>query len=90
MFHTCTAGAYPTHILHIYDCMGNTCVADTCVICKLYTCYTPNFTYGKDFYVLATYILKRRSGMAGPITWFNPHKPGPQSRASVVLCVHFQ
>ncbi len=28
-----------------------------------------------------TYILNRGCGMVGPIIWFNPPKPGPQSSA---------
>ncbi len=40
-----------------------------------------NCTSGKDVYILATDTLNRGNGMVGPITWFNPPKPGPQSRA---------
>ncbi len=32
-----------------------------------------------DVYILATDTLNRGSGMIGPITWFNPPKPGLQS-----------
>ncbi len=41
----------------------------------------PNCTSGKDVYILATDTLNRGNGTVGPITWFNPPKPGPQSRA---------
>ncbi len=40
-----------------------------------------NCTSGKDVNILATDTIDRGSGMFGPITWFNPPKPGPQSRA---------
>ncbi len=41
----------------------------------------PNFTSGKDVYILATDTLNRWSRTVGPITWFNPPKHGLQSRA---------
>ncbi len=41
----------------------------------------PYCTSGKDVYILTTDTLNRGSGMVGLITWFNPPKPGPQSRA---------
>ncbi len=41
----------------------------------------PNCTFGKDVYILAKDILNRGSGTVGPIAWFNPPKPGLQSRA---------
>ncbi len=41
----------------------------------------PICTSGKDVYILGTDTLNRGSGMVGPISWFNPPKPCPQSRA---------
>ncbi len=38
-------------------------------------------TSGKDVDILGIDTLSRGSGMVGPITWFNPHKPGPLSSA---------
>ncbi len=36
---------------------------------------------GKDVYILVTDNLDRGSGTVGPITWFNPPRPGPQPTA---------
>ncbi len=41
----------------------------------------PNCTSGKDVHILATDTLNRGSGTVGPIAWFDPPQPGPQSRA---------
>ncbi len=38
-------------------------------------------TSGKDVDMPATYTLNRGSVTVGLITWFNPSKPGLQSRA---------
>ncbi len=60
---------------------------DTCIkpILFLNIMLIPNCTSGKDVYILATdtpaYTLNRGSVTVGPITWFNPPKPGLQSRA---------
>ncbi len=40
----------------------------------------PNCMSGKDVDILATDTLNRGSGIVGPITWFNPPKPGLQSK----------
>ncbi len=41
----------------------------------------PNCTSGKDVYMLPQIPLTEGVGQLGPLTWFNPPKPGPQSRA---------
>ncbi len=38
----------------------------------------PNYASSKD---VDTDTLNRGSGTVVPITWFNPPKPGPQSRS---------
>ncbi len=49
----------------------------------------PNCTSDKDVDILAADILNRGSGTVGSITWVNPPKPYPQSRALYVTVYKF-
>ncbi len=40
MFPTYITDTWPTHVLHMWEYLYNTCVADTCITHMLYTCNT--------------------------------------------------